>query len=167
MMYADCSTFTVANNTITAVPGYSPTRGILISSIQGTTGVNVLNNTITGLGIGINLWNDATTSTVTITGGTINACGIGIRIDNYDGYGPSNGESTTGNISGVTISNCTIAGIQIKDNKLNTNNATVSGNILAGTVFTGNAVDVMLDGLGVPYRRRSPALPWAMPASSR
>jgi parallel beta-helix repeat protein len=157
LMYADCSTFTVANNTITAVAGFSNSRGMLVSSIQGTTSVDLLNNTITGLGIGINFWNNPTTNTVTVTGGLIDACGIGIRIDNYDGYS-SDGLTTVGGISGVTISNCTVAGIQIKDNKLNANGATVSGNILAGTVLTGNAVDVMLDGLGVAYSSAVPGV---------
>ncbi|MGA9115811.1 MAG: T9SS type A sorting domain-containing protein [Bacteroidota bacterium] len=159
LLYGSASTFDVNNNTITDVPGYSPTRGILFSSIGGSVGVNASGNNITGLTIGIEVWNCTTTSTVTITGGIISGCDYGIQIDNYDGYS-SNGGTSAVNLSGVTIQNSVIAGLYIKDNPLNSNGASVSAAILAGTIFSGNPIDVLLDGIDVSYTTAVTGLSW-------
>ena len=143
--YSNASAFTIANNTFSTIPGAINNWGIEIASQGSAVSAIFSGNSISGAFIGVDYWNCTTTEDLTLTGGSINNCSIGVRVDNYDGYS-SDGGSTLGKISGVTIQNSLIAGLYVKDNPLNTNSATVSANILAGTVFSGNPVDVLIDG---------------------
>ena len=142
--YSDASPFSIKNNIITIVNGTPTNDGILVSSQGGTVSADFDNNTIRNAVVGVNYWNCTTTGDITLKGGTIENCTYGLRVDNYDGYGPSNGGSTIAKISGTTIINSGIAAIIAKDNELNTNSATVRAEILPGTIFTNNPVDIMI-----------------------
>ncbi|GGM78223.1 hypothetical protein GCM10010967_07370 [Dyadobacter beijingensis] len=129
LTYAAASNFAIKNNTITALAGTILNDGIMISSTQGTVAPLVENNTITGLlGVsnGYHLWNNPS-NTVTIKGGTVSGVANGIFANNFDGYPDntgSNADPSAYTIDGVTV-NSPGTGLFVKDNSLNTNNATV------------------------------------------
>ncbi|MCX9089542.1 MAG: right-handed parallel beta-helix repeat-containing protein, partial [Candidatus Methanoperedens sp.] len=141
--YTNASPFSIKNNTITIVNGGAKSAGLLVSSQQTVVSADIENNTIRNAVIGVNYWNCTTTGDLTFEGGRIENCSYGFQVDNYDGYN-SNGGSTIAKISGTTIINSGIAAIIAKDNELNTNSATVRAEILPGTIFTNNPVDIMI-----------------------
>ncbi len=157
--YSNATPFTVANNTITSAPGATENWGIMISSQQGGVSAVFLNNSITNTYIGINCWNDPTSNNITIQGGFITGCEYGMRIDNFDGY-KSNGNSTNAILNGVTVSNSGVAALWVKDNPSNDIGATVSGGILAGTIFTNNPIDVLIDGIDASATSQINGLKW-------
>lgn len=124
--YANAAKLIITNNTVTAYPGTTENEGIMISSLQGAAAATVEDNTVSGISSvthGYQLWNNPTSSTITIKGGTVSNTLNGIFANNYDGYG-SNAASSEYIIDGVTI-NSSEKGIYVKDNVSNTNNATV------------------------------------------
>lgn len=150
--YSAASPFVISNNLISVDDEIGASRwdGIMLSSQQSSVGVTVVNNTIiatpvTQTTVGYQLWNDSTTLGITITGGSVSGAGYGIWANNYDGYGPSNGDSTLVTLSGVMITNATLAGVYVKDNSLNSNGATVQAN-LNGVVIANSTLGLLVDG---------------------
>lgn len=138
LAYSNASDLTIKGNTITAYAGTTRHDGIMISSLQGNVGVMVENNIINGVANVTNayqLWNNPSNK-VTIKGGTVNTALNGIFANNFDGYpdAGSNAESSAYVVDGVTINN-TATGILVKDNTLNTNNATVKVTLAGNTAI--------------------------------
>ncbi len=145
LAYQGASDYTIANNTLTTFAGATANEGIEISSIQSAVGVTVSNNNVTGARAGIDLWNCPTTSTVTITGGTLTNCNVGVFANNYDGYN-SDAITSAYAITGVNFSNCDTA-IWVKDNSNNSNGAFVTLNINNTTnVVNGTGIGLLVEG---------------------
>jgi hypothetical protein len=147
LAYGTATPVTITGNTVNTMSGSAINSGILISSIGQNARVNVSGNTVTGAMAGINLWNNPTNTPLAIGANTYINCDYGIFANNFDGY-TSNAGSSSYLINGGTITNPLLAGIYVKDNNLNTNNATVSVSI-AGTSISGTAPGMkafLLDG---------------------
>jgi hypothetical protein len=147
LAYSGASSFNITSNTITTYPDSPRNNGIEISSIQSAVGVNVTNNNISGAQYGINLWNCPTTNTVTVTGGTLSNCGVGIFPNNWEGYS-SDAASSAYVVTGVSIQNAGIAGIYVQDDNNNDNNATVSLSISGNTVINNSTTGLKVEGAG-------------------
>jgi hypothetical protein len=135
--YANAAHFIISNNTVTAYPGTTENEGIMISSLQGAVGATVEDNTVSGIGSvtsGYQLWNNPTSSTVIIKGGTVSNTLHGIFANNYDGYPAGTALSSEYIIDGVTI-NSSGTGIFIKDNTANTNDAIVKLTLAGNTTI--------------------------------
>jgi len=153
LFYGTASPYTVSNNTITGVANSNETAswdGILIASmaVGSTTSGNIINGSaITAIPTtGIVGWNNQTATL--ISGGNITGVGLGININNFEGYpsSGSNANNTLATIDGVTVSGATIAGIKVHDNPLNTNGATVGAEIKGNTNITGSAIGILVLG---------------------
>jgi len=102
--YADASTWTIDENSLTSIGeklGDQP-YGLYVSSIQGAVGVSITGNDVEFAWAGIRLWNNPTTSTVTINGGVLSTNFHGVVATNYD---PTyfDGEATSIVIDGTLI----------------------------------------------------------------
>src|SRR6478735_3578722 len=146
LAYQSASTFDITNNILTTVSGATENEGIEISSLQTAVATNVINNNVTGANVGIDLWNNPTSSTVNISGGTLTNCIIGVFANNYDGYN-SNGESSSYVISGVAVSGST-TGIYVKDNSLNSIGTTTAVTVTSNTVLSSCATGIKIEGAG-------------------
>ncbi|MBP9192460.1 MAG: hypothetical protein KBF96_07905, partial [Ignavibacteria bacterium] len=145
LAYTNATTYTIDSNNITTVVGSTNNNGILVSSFDGAVAVNMNDNNVSDARVGYNLWNCPTTSTITVTGGTATNCNIGVFANNYDGY-TSDAVTSIYAMTGVTIANCDTA-IKIKDNDLNSNNATVALNINNTTnIVNGTGIGLLLEG---------------------
>ena len=151
--YSGASPLSISNNIISVQneAGASRWDGIMVSSIQTSVGVVVANNTITATPVaqttvGYQLWNDPTTLGVTITGGTVSGANYGVWLNNYDGYGPSDGDSSRATVNGVTITGASLAGVYVKDNALNGNGATVRVTVTNNCSITGGSKGVLVEG---------------------
>jgi hypothetical protein len=143
LAYSAASPFTVSNNTITGLANANETSywdGMLIASM--TVASTVSGNAVDGSAIttipeatGINVWNCQVAPA--ISGGSITGVGLGINVNNYEGY-PNDPQAgnTFATISGLTISSASIAGIKIHDNPLNNKGSRVSAEISNVTVST-------------------------------
>ncbi len=143
--YNSASPFTVEDNTISAAdPGNT---GMILWSFLGSAGSTVKNNVISGGTWGIEFWNNPTSSTITVEGGSITGAATGVLASNYDNtYG--NAANTTVAIKGVTISGSTTRAVHVEDSPLNTNGATIALQIkddcdIAGP---GAPTGVLVDG---------------------
>ncbi len=142
--YSNASPFTVEDNTISADdPGNT---GIILWSFQGSAGSTVKNNVISGGTWGIEFWNNPTSSTITVEGGSITGAGTGVLATNYSTYGDA--ASTTVAIKGVTISGSTVRAVHVEDSPSNTNGATIALQIKddCDVVGTGTLTGVLVDG---------------------
>ncbi len=149
LAYGAATPVTITGNNVNTMPGSAINSGILISSVGQAASVNVSGNTVTGAMAGINLWNNSTNTPLTISANTYTNCNYGVFANNFDGYN-SNANSSSYIINGGTIINPLLAGIYVKDNSLNTNNATVAVTI-AGTSISGTASGMkafLLEGAG-------------------
>lgn len=146
--YSNCSVFNITGNSIATFPGAPNNWGIAISSVQSNVTANVSNNAITGARYGYELWNNPTSDTVSITGGTVTGCINGIVADNFEGYN-SNATSSSYIIDNVNIS-ATDTGIIVRDDSRNTNNATVGLTIKNNTVVNvaGGTNPITIAALG-------------------
>ncbi|HZV69056.1 MAG TPA: autotransporter-associated beta strand repeat-containing protein [Saprospiraceae bacterium] len=154
LFYTAASPYTLNANNITGVAHAGETAAwdaILISSMQtvaSTASNNVINGSaITALPtVGISIWNDQISPL--ISGGTITGVGLGINVNNFEGY-PSTGSdanNTSAVIDAVTVTGATIAGIRVHDNPLNTNGALVSAEIRGNTTVTGSPAGIIVLG---------------------
>ncbi|MFT3883717.1 MAG: right-handed parallel beta-helix repeat-containing protein [Gemmatales bacterium] len=153
LAYSAASPFTITNNTVNVVNEIGNTRwfGIAVMSIQGTVGVTVSNNTINAAGVtsqlksGYFLWNNPTTSTVTVSGGSVTGADYGFNVTNrHPGFG--DGASFSAIITGVSIANSSTAGIFVNDNPANANNATVGVTVTGNTTVTGSPTGILVSG---------------------
>ncbi len=143
--YLSATAFNITNNEITTVPGALRHIGIEIASIQSSVGVNIIDNNITDARWGYQLWNCPTTNTVTITGGLLTDCQIGVFPNNYDGYN-SNADPSVYAMTGVTITGSDTA-IWIRDNSLNSNLSSVILNVNNTTnIVNGTGIGLLLEG---------------------
>ncbi|MBV6477796.1 MAG: hypothetical protein HGGPFJEG_00540 [Ignavibacteria bacterium] len=145
LSYTNASTFIISNNEITTYSGATNNNGISVTSVQSSVSVTVTDNIISDARNGYNLWNCPTTSNVTITGGTVTNCNVGVFANNYDGYS-SNADPSSYAMTGITLTNCD-TGVWVRDNSLNTNNSTVALSINNTTnIISGTGIGVLLEG---------------------
>lgn len=125
LIYSDASVFEIGNNNISHYDNTGTDErfdGIMISSLSNNAGVSVVDNTITGtegsddVQVGYQLWNNPTSNTVTIQGGTVSRVTYGVWANNYEGY-PSDPKAKASSyvIDGVAIEDSE-TGIYVKDN---------------------------------------------------
>ena len=145
LAYTNATAFDISNNDFTTVAGATFNDGIAISSIQTAVGVTLSNNNVSDARSGYNLWNCPTTNTITINGGILTDCQVGVFANNYDGYA-SDASSSIYAMTGVTATNCDTA-IWIRDNMLNSNAATVALQINNSTnSINGSGIGLLMEG---------------------
>jgi hypothetical protein len=144
LWYSDASTITIENNTINAIayPGATKWNGVLLTSFGSDVDAIIKNNIITvpgtvtyedpGYSAGYNIWNDTTTATLTIEGGSVTGADYGVFVNNYEGY-TSDGGDTAITIDGVVIDALEI-GVYVLDSPLNTNGSTVTATLVNNTI---------------------------------
>ncbi len=146
-MYDDASTFTVADNHISAVNASAdaPWQGVLITSIQNNVGVTFQGNTIDGSAAfqsmakpssGYEVWGTSTTGSVLISGGTVTGVDYGVWVNSFEGYNSAGGPAQA-TISDVGITASQI-GLYVEDSP-GGGHATVSASISGGSItITGS-----------------------------
>ncbi len=148
LAYSGASPFTITGNRISAVTGADSTNiGIEVSSIQSSVSAVIGGNTITGGGAGYDLWNNPTTSTITLEGDSILGARVGVYANNWEGYSEDAATSAYA-INNVYIQNASVAGVFVQDDSLNTNGATVSLAIGDSTVINGGTTGLRIEGAG-------------------
>ena len=150
--YSGASPFTISNNVISVVDeaGGVHWDGIVISSIQSSVGVDVVNNVISATPVtqstyGYQVWNNPTTLGVAIKGGSVTGANLGVWLKNYDNnYGA--GESTRLTLSGLEISGASQAGLYVQDDIRCTNGSILHATVTDNTVISNCAVGVLVQG---------------------
>ena len=92
---------------------------------------------------GYKFWNDPTTSTINVGGGSVSNVSYGVIVDNYHG---GNGESSTVTVTGVNITTTSIAGVEALDDPLNSNGATSRVTVTGNTVISNSLAGVLVQG---------------------
>ena len=94
---------------------------------------------------GIVLWNDPTTGSIAINGGSITGVNYGVWANSFEGFA-SNGDAVSGTVSGVNITASAI-GVYVEDSTLNTQSPrpNVSLTITGNTDISTNSVG----GIGI------------------
>jgi len=132
--YQNASTWTVTDNTLTNLtPSSADSNGIEVWSIQSAAAVTLERNDATDFQNGYLLWNCPTSSTITVTGGTLSGGTHGVVATNHDSYGDASSSSYA--IRRVTVTGASGNAILAEDSPLNTNGSTVTidatNNVLA------------------------------------
>ena len=145
LQYGNASTATISDNNIFAetngdFPASGANFGIELSSISSAVDVVVTNNNSTGNVYGILLWNVPTTATITISGGTLTNNTYGIYATNEDPQFGAVSTATSAQVSGVTITGATTAGIAVVDSTAVSATGTVALEILGDTSITSSVV---------------------------
>ena len=139
LQYNGATSLTVDNNNISSLtapvtPANTLVRsnfdgrsiGVLVVTLQDHVGVNITNNTISGMGYGVVLYNTPTSNTVTLDdSNTISDNGVGVYLTNIVGFNP-----VTTTVLGGSANNPT----------------GVSTAILNGTDLVGNTTGVLVRG---------------------
>ncbi len=146
--YAGASSFTIADNDITGLPYVGPPAsgnvayGLYVSSIQSAVGVAISGNLVADCSVGVRLWNNPTTDTITVVGGTLTDNFIGIEATNFD---PTYGNAAPSRVAvdGVTIHHALLgyAGISVDGAD---GNQTISADI-SGIDVSGYGYGVSVD----------------------
>jgi hypothetical protein len=159
MHYSAATEFNIANNDVTTLSGATNNNGFVISSHQQTVGATLSNNTVTGARNGFNLWSNPTSNTITISGGSVEQCEVGVFANNFDGYN-SNGTSSNYVIDGLEVNNSSLYDVHVKDNSSNTNGATVAVAITNSTALSSTSTGLLLEGAGASatFTGATPAL---------
>jgi uncharacterized delta-60 repeat protein len=167
LVYESASTIPVSNNAITAVAqpaGESATRlwtGILVTSQQPTVSGTFTNNMINGTGAtdsagsaGYDFWNDPTTGSLAVTGGSVTGVNYGVWANSYEGYNSAGG-AVSASISGVSI-NASTAGVYVEDSAANSAHPqvslTVTGSTITapvGVLVSGTAASASVSGTAI------------------
>ena len=172
LMYDATSTFTIENNSITAVndttDGTSDWTGFLITSIQSAVGVLFDANTVDGSLAtsyttveGYTVWNTPTTGAVTIEGGTVSGVMDGVWLNTFEAY-DSDAAATQATIDGVSIT-ASQYGVYVEDSAANTGHPNVfatiegdtsiyaSGDSATGIEVSGSAASITFSGSTPAY----------------
>lgn len=166
LAYGTASSFNISDNEISVLPeaGLARWDGIMLSSLQGSVSVTLAGNRIIAtdvpqLTVGIQVWNDPTAGDLLMDGGAVGGADYGVWINDYDGYGPSAGDSARLTLHGVAVSNASLAGVYVKDNAANPNPVNLSAVLSGGTRITDCAIGVLLEGAGatVSFTGAAPA----------
>lgn len=132
LAYSNASPITLNNNTITGLVNSNETLwdGILLSSLSvpSTTSNNMVNGA--GLTIateGIEVWNVKNSSPAVISGGSISNVGIGLFLNNYEGYASNAGDGAHATVSDMTITPTADGiGVRVLDSPSSTTHAKVN-----------------------------------------
>ncbi len=107
--YQGASTFTIDDNDIVGLtyigvyaPGELIAYGLWISSIQSAVAVEVHDNDVTGTYNGVRLWNNPTSSTITVNGGVLTGNDNGVIATNWDA-GYFNAAASSYVLDGITV----------------------------------------------------------------
>jgi len=155
VIYNGSSPHTISDNTFTAKAGSTNSWGMSFGHMDGTASAVVQNNTITGHQVGIDFWDNVTSNTITVNGGSVTNCRVGVKASNYDGFSQNAGTASVA-LSGVTINACDTA-VWVKDSPLNTNSSSItltisddctisnSGQTKTGILVSGADAHVVVD----------------------
>ncbi|MEQ1730502.1 MAG: SprB repeat-containing protein, partial [Vicinamibacterales bacterium] len=144
--YQNASTWSVTDNTVTNLtPSSAGSTGIEVWSIQSAVGVTIEDNDATDFEHGYTLWNNPTSATITVVGGTVNGGTNGVVATNYDSFGDAASSSYA--IQRVTIQSAASNGILVEDSASNGNGSTVSLEAL-NNVISGNGTGIRASGAG-------------------
>ncbi len=169
LQYAGATDATISNNDIYvetsgAFPASSTNFGLELASIQSAVGCTVVNNNSTGNVNGILLWNLPTTTTITVSGGTLTGNTYGVRATSFDDQFSAGSPSVTSVVSGVTVSGSSVAGVYVDDststrlfNLKLTGNSSISGcanGVLvkgpgAKSTIINNAMSITTNTIGI------------------
>ena len=172
LMYDATSTFTVENNTITAVndttDGGSDWTGFLITSIQSDVSVLFNGNTVDGSLAtayttveGYEVWNTPTTGAVTIEGGSVGGVMDGVWLNTYETF-QGDADATQATIDGVSIT-ASQYGVYVEDSAANTSHPSVfaaiegdtsiyaSGDSATGIEVSGSQASIAFSGTTPAY----------------
>ena len=172
--YGDSTGFNVSNNAIafdtadlpanydsgiTGANKYSNYNvGLLVQTIYGSTPATIQSNNVSGFIYGVEFWNDSATSPVTLSGGTLSNNSYGVYATNND---PRFGAAFEGGgaavISGVIITNSSVAGVLVQDDL--PNDLAVSLSIGGGTTISGSPIGAEATGSGASLSFASGANP--------
>ncbi len=155
--YSAASAFDVSRNAITALaqPAGDTVvgrlwNGILIGSQQSGVSATFTDNTIDGTGntnaagsSGYNFWNDPTTGSLAVSGGSVTGVQYGVWANSFEGYN-SNGSTLSASVSGLTVTGGT-AGIYVEDSAANTAHPNIALTVTDSTI-TGATTGVLVVG---------------------
>ncbi len=151
LQYQGATNATISNNTLAVetsgdFPASTSNFGVEVASVQTAVGATVSGNNVSGQVFGILLWNNPTTSTINVTGGTLTNNTNAIYATNVDPqFG--DGASSTYIIGGVTVTGG-LNGIYVNDSSSLVNNVTVAVTIQNSTAINGTADGLVLSGAG-------------------
>lgn len=152
LAYSNASPFTISGNTFTVLDAPTGTKwdAIMLSSLQGSVNATVTGNIITGTDVtqltaGYQIWNTPTTALLTISGGSVSGTDYGVWVNNFDGYN-SDADNTAIILSGVQISDITLAGVYILDNPSEVHGHTVKATLLDGVVINDCTTGIWVSG---------------------
>ena len=131
--------------------------GLLIQSLEGNTTSQIENNNVSGFIYGVEIWDNPTSSTVVVQGGTLSNNTYGVFATNNDprfGGAPA----AAAILSGVDIQGSTTAGVYIQDNLAG--DPAIGLTIEGNTAITGGATGILVSGPTPRWRSRG-----ATPAS--
>jgi hypothetical protein len=149
LFYAPAATLTINGNTVNAAAGVTGasdyTYGIYLSSLLGGTTVHLVNNNVGATGgqfaRGISLWNLPTTTTITLSGGSVRNSLKAVSLHDYDANFGLAGANSAVALSGVALSACTVGiFIDATGSTGDTVKMSISGNTSVGSCVTGIAV---------------------------
>ncbi len=155
---------TISSLTAPSTPSNAPVRvnydgqsiGILLASIQDSVGVTITNNTISGMGYGVTLYNTTTSNTITIGGtNTITGNGVGVYLTNIVQFNPvtttvlgGSANNPTGigtaNLTGLSLSNDT-TGVLVNASNASTTFG-VSLVVGSGDTISGGTTGLTVNG---------------------
>ncbi len=146
--YANSGSVTISGNTVNASSAVlgsdDQTWGIYLASVQTDASVSLVGNTIGSSGgqfaRGIDLWNLPTTSTVSVSNGSVGHSVIGIDLDSVDPLFGA-GSATSVNVSGVVLSGDT-TGVRVEAVAVDQFDG-------SGTVTPTDSVNMTLTGLNI------------------
>ena len=153
LQYQMATGFTISGNTITqqdgtVFPVYNV--GLLVASIQNTVSSTITNNDASGFRYGVEFYDDSTSNTVKLQGGTLDSNKYGVWDTNNDYfYGSSANSSAI--LDGVTITNSTNAGMWVDSTSANSvghfQTVLTASLILSGTTTSASdSTGMLVDG---------------------
>lgn len=153
LQYSNASSFTLTNNTITAIVDPSSHEtvwdGILLSSLSVAS--TSQDNDIDGSAVsnpseGYEVWNVKNTFPADISGGNVSGVDIGVFVNNYEGYLENAGNGAHATLAGATIApNASGTGIRVLDSPLSTSHDNVQLSILAGNSVSGGTKGLVVE----------------------
>ncbi len=149
LQYSNATTARISNNTITKetsgdFDAATENFGVEIASVQHNVGATIDSNDVSGMKYGILLWNNPTTNTVKVSGGTLTANQYGILATSNDPQFAATTKASKSIISNVKVMNSVIAGIAINDSL---NYSQTSLTITDSTTISGGAKGLVLNGV--------------------
>ncbi len=150
LMYQATSPWEIRQNTVAA--GSTQNRGLWLTSIQDTVGVNVHDNDVTGGFVGLGGWNVTSTGAITVDANHVTGADYGVRLYSDD-YEPGNHAATTLTVSHLTATDCKVACAAAVDDPATSvaQSLTVTHSSLTASGKTGTIAGALTVGAGASF----------------